>query len=373
MTKDQFINLLRSPATINLNMVKGLEDITERFPYFQNAHLLLAKQYHGHENIRYESYLRKASAYAPDRSVLYRLIKLQTSQIIHIKEETEPAVESAVINIPVNHSENHAESKATTASDIEELIVADEDELMVPDEEIFASGLATVSGEADVQAVPDDPLTIINQRLEEIEKAGKENHEQKQSSVRLDEQPLTAIHKNIDPSPVNIEEQFNSKHEPAGAIDEPPEKKSSEQEQVSEIAKQEEHHSFIEWLKIKSESAVPIETVPDYTEKLKNVPISELRTSPESNLVEKFIKEEPRIVPFRSEFYSPGNMARQSLVEHKDLVSETLAKIYASQGNIRKAIESYQKLSLKFPEKSGYFASLIQNLESGNTTEGPGK
>ena len=64
MTKEQFIQLLRTPATINLNLVSELEDITERFPYYQNAHLLLAKQYHGHENIRFESYLRKASAYA---------------------------------------------------------------------------------------------------------------------------------------------------------------------------------------------------------------------------------------------------------------------------------------------------------------------
>ncbi|MDR1985225.1 MAG: hypothetical protein LBQ28_10475 [Prevotellaceae bacterium] len=49
-----------------------------------------------------------------------------------------------------------------------------------------------------------------------------------------------------------------------------------------------------------------------------------------------------------------------------DFVTETLAKIYAEQGYISKAIEVYEKLSLQDSKKSVYFASLIENLKRRN-------
>ena len=44
--------------------------------------------------------------------------------------------------------------------------------------------------------------------------------------------------------------------------------------------------------------------------------------------------------------------------------TETLAQLMANQGKLKKAEAIYKKLSLKYPEKSTYFATQIQKLKA---------
>jgi tetratricopeptide (TPR) repeat protein len=83
----------------------------------------------------------------------------------------------------------------------------------------------------------------------------------------------------------------------------------------------------------------------------------------QSKIIEQFIQQEPRITPMKA-YNNPVNMARKSVQESDELVTETLAAIYAQQGNFEKAISFYEKLSLKNPEKSAYFAALIKDLKN---------
>ncbi|MGB3076805.1 MAG: hypothetical protein WBB36_15860, partial [Chitinophagales bacterium] len=61
---------------------------------------------------------------------------------------------------------------------------------------------------------------------------------------------------------------------------------------------------------------------------------------------------------------SPAELARKSIEMNDEIVTETLASIYESQGLIDKAIRMYARLSLKFPEKSLFFAARIKELKS---------
>lgn len=80
-------------------------------------------------------------------------------------------------------------------------------------------------------------------------------------------------------------------------------------------------------------------------------------------LIDKFIENESdlAIKPVMTEGKSV-DISKPSVSDDSEIVSETLAQIYLKQGNKQKAIRIYQKLMLKFPEKSSYFESLLRNL-----------
>jgi hypothetical protein len=80
-------------------------------------------------------------------------------------------------------------------------------------------------------------------------------------------------------------------------------------------------------------------------------------------IIERFIKEEPQIKPQSSDKLDNENKAKKSSEDRDELVTETLAGIYSEQMLYHKAIASYKKLMLKFPEKSRYFAAKIEQLE----------
>ncbi|QHV94821.1 hypothetical protein [Spirosoma endbachense] len=85
------------------------------------------------------------------------------------------------------------------------------------------------------------------------------------------------------------------------------------------------------------------------------------------DLIEDFIKKEPRISPVRTKLGEPTeqeDLTKRNKAVGGNLVTESLAKILTKQGKIEKAREVYEKLMVKNPEKKAYFAAKISELSS---------
>ena len=87
-------------------------------------------------------------------------------------------------------------------------------------------------------------------------------------------------------------------------------------------------------------------------------------TLSKTEIIDKFIAENPQISRPKQEFYDPMVVAQTSVLDKENIISETLATIYLNQGYVDKAISMYEKLSLKNPEKSVYFAELINKAKN---------
>jgi hypothetical protein len=88
------------------------------------------------------------------------------------------------------------------------------------------------------------------------------------------------------------------------------------------------------------------------------------------DIVDKFLASSQKIsIEPENDKYEDGETAENidtETINEDDFVTETLAKIYAEQGYISKAIEVYEKLSLQDSKKSIYFAALIEGLRKRN-------
>ena len=110
--------------------------------------------------------------------------------------------------------------------------------------------------------------------------------------------------------------------------------------------KKAELHSFLDWISI-------VQT--------KKIVRSKKQNSDE--IINIFLEKKPKIKNNKQRFYNASENAKKSIVENNDIITETLAKVYTKQEHFEKAILAYQKLSLKYPQKSSYFADQIKVIK----------
>ena len=389
MNKNQFISYVQHPDKLSVSDSLLLSKLVIDFPYFQTAHILYAKSLHNQNSIHYNNQLKIAAAYATDRKILHRLItkKAETEKPDNYKNdlvlEEKPIddVLTPVTEVILESLTKSVVAETLVEKELVEKLEVVENAIQIPDvfdcvmiesKQLNSESLDSVDVIEDqlrvfVEKDESDKLVIDSEALELTEQNSGRIHSEFEkeylvnaanASFEIEIQEEQLFTKKV------VELENESEVVETNFILNVPQPEGAKLAEVIKISDEEfkfntnETHSFMEWLKTSSGKNIDDKELEKEHFNIK----SEDSNLVANNLIDKFLKEEPKISKPKTEFYKPINMAKQSVADDITFVSETLAKIYVLQGNFVKALQAYENLRLKYPEKRLYFAAQIKNL-----------
>jgi hypothetical protein len=307
MLNSDYIHLkIKAPETCSSEDTSNLKELIELYPYASTFSILYLKSLSNSGDIRLENELEKFAFRINNRSLLYKLIHSQQSQPISEEEIVEE----------ISSEEKTAETSFEKAKKLEV-----------------------------------EEIKVISEQIEsEIEETNKvqETNTKEQTVEELDE--LDKLINSAAIASSFVERELESLPE------------IKQEAEIIQNFEEEEKTETIEETNALEEISIESDSPKSFTDWLKA----------SQNSIQEEIEEEdqeerkPEYYTFekpKKEFFSPTKKAKESLDENKMPVSETLAKIFALQGNFSKAIYVYEQLILIFPEKKPFFATQIKNLK----------
>lgn len=308
MNIEHYTYLLANPQKVNFEDLKELDQLVQKYPYFQSARALQLKALKNQESFRYNDALKITAAYTSDRDILFEYItsdKFIQNEISQTILQQDPSV----LEIEV------------VSEDFSEKIKAEEEEKFQSEKQ-----------KAHAILHPD----LFQRKMESVEKIVDEEpqEDKKEDNIpTLDtESPLEFTKSDT--------HSFGEwlKLTKAKRIDRSEEKESKEAEK-SKVEDEEKTRKF--------------ELIEKFIqEKPRISPVTAATKSTDTSVRD-----------LNKNLGSPVSQPSDSLM------TETLARVYLQQKNYKKAIQAYKILILKNPEKSGFFADQIRAIEKMINTE----
>lgn len=334
MQAQRLATYLKDPSRLQAPDVAELQQLVKDFPYFQTGHLLLTLAARRWDSSVYQQSLKKTAIVVSNRTQLFQLLQnLDTlpASPPQVEAPLAPAVATAaatVAAVPPSAPpapENNTPPAEATRQELDILKAA----------ELSADQAAETSAAAETASasVPASPEELLEQEI------GKQVVAAFVEKELLD---TPALHHVKREDPESFVDWLNLLKKNNG--------QSYEQihaQVTAERAKLQQQ---------KTKETAPAEGTQD--------PLS--RKEKNRSIIDSIIEKNPGAIRAREnqKFFNAEIKARESLLESEHLVTETLARIYALQGSVNKAIRAYEILSLKYPQKSAYFANLIQKLKT---------
>ena len=346
--KKLLADLLAQPGKVGPEHVSMLQEMVQQFPYAQPIHLLLAKAN--------ASAVPKAALYSQGH-VLFHVLNMVSVREPKQEEEaeinvvlTEHIQDEQEVFEEINEFTADTPSPASQTANVEtpnNLPGIDSHLMDLPaDDDSFIESVAATDFFAFEQKLSTDVVTIAP----EIETVVPDEPERNfVSQYNDDKLPYTFLWW-LAKTRKEHEQIFQPYAHPS-ADKAKPQPQNKPRQESAEFQQQYVEHIF------------HIQTPFEVADHLAEYPSAEIKDAKGAEIIEKFLKEDPTIKPPKPEQIDNENKAKKSAEDNYDLVSETLAKIYIEQMLYHKAIDTYKKLSLKYPEKSRYFADLIQSIE----------
>jgi len=350
--QQKYLEIIKNPYETDKATLSFLRKVNEKYPYCQSAQILLAKNLQQLFKPDFEQQVNKASAYAVNRRKFQRFIsdrdkpdvitEKQSAATADFSDEKREQTDDRVSppEEPVKETEQKSETKISPPADQVER-----------PEQIFIPHDAENISDITVEKISDDSLSAKKDDEPEINQPAKnfvaDEKKENLSLLEIVKKRLLEIQsKNQKPSQNGEKEKQTTEAEikrKEPGVDNP----------VSEN-KTYLPHPFDPHV---NQEEKPKHKIPDFI-------YGKQAKKPDINyLIDKFLKEEPRIKVQKELPDEQEDLSASSTEEDPQLATETLALVYLKQGKKEEALDVYEKLCLKFPEKSSYFAKKILDIK----------